>query len=109
MTEEMMSLDEVAKECKEAAEYLASQPGEGYDLDTLMRDKNLEFEESLSKAEKRLVRANEIENLECLAAHLERLPRHSRSSLTLSRRTTVAVTTCRRAMAHMTIGAAVAT
>lgn len=24
MTEEMMSLDEVAKECKEAAEYLAS-------------------------------------------------------------------------------------
>lgn len=54
MTEEMMSLDEVAKECKEAAEYLASQPGEGYDLDTLMRDKNLE----------------------CLAAHLERLPRH---------------------------------
>lgn len=76
MTEEMMSLDEVAKECKEAAEYLASQPGEGYDLDTLMRDKNLEFEESLSKAEKRLVRANEIENLECLAAHLERLPRH---------------------------------
>lgn len=24
-----MSLDEVAKECKEAAEYLASQPGEG--------------------------------------------------------------------------------
>lgn len=71
-----MSLDEVAKECKEAAEYLASQPGEGYDLDTLMRDKNLEFEESLSKAEKRLIRANEIENLECLAAHLERLPRH---------------------------------
>ena len=62
-----MSLDEVAKECKEAAEYLASQPGEGYDLDTLMRDKNLEFEESLSKAEKRLIRANEIENLECLA------------------------------------------
>lgn len=44
MTEEMMSLDEVAKECKEAAEYLASQPGEGYDLDTLTRDKNLEFE-----------------------------------------------------------------
>ena len=41
-----------------------------------MRDKNLEFEESLSKAEKRLIRANEIENLECLAAHLERLPRH---------------------------------
>ena len=76
MTEEMMSLDEVAKECKEAAEYLASQPGEGYDLDTLMRDKSLEFEESLSKAEKRLIRANEIENLECLAAHLERLPRH---------------------------------
>lgn len=71
-----MSLDEVAKECKEAVEYLASQPGEGYDLDTLMRDKNLEFEESLSKAEKRLIRANEIENLECLAAHLERLPRH---------------------------------
>ena len=26
MTEEMMSLDEVAKECKEAAEYLASSP-----------------------------------------------------------------------------------
>lgn len=33
----------------------------------------------------------------------------SRSSHTLSRRTTVAATTCRRAMAHMTIGAVVAT
>lgn len=33
----------------------------------------------------------------------------SRSSHTSSRRTTVAATTCRRAMAHMTIGAAVAT
>ena len=76
MTEQMMSLEEAAKECKEAAEYLASQPGEGNDLDTLMRDKNLEFEESLSKAEKRLNRANEIENLECRATHLVRLPRH---------------------------------
>lgn len=76
MTEQMMSLEEAAKECKEAAEHLASQSGEGYDLDTLMRDKNLEFEESLSKAEKCLIRANEIENLECLATHLERLPRH---------------------------------
>lgn len=76
MTGEMMSLDEVAQECREAATVLACKPEYGRDLDALMNEKQIESDGAMVEAEKRLKRANEIENLECLATHLERLPRH---------------------------------
>lgn len=76
MTGEMMSLDEAVKECREAAAVLACKPEYGRDLDALMNEKQIESNEILIENEKRLIRANEIDNLECLATHLERLPRH---------------------------------
>lgn len=91
-----MSLDEVAKECRQAADELANQPGYARNLDALMGEEHAEFAQtsfgveshSLSgtdsgysdalrarfEAERRNNRADAIENLEALATLLERLP-----------------------------------
>lgn len=88
MTEETMSLDEVAKECRQAAEELANKPGCARDLDALMDEKHTEFGRTLYgtdsgcsdalrarfEANRRNNRADAIENLEALATLLERLP-----------------------------------
>lgn len=83
-----MSLDEVAKECRLAADELANHPGYARDLDALMDEKHTEFSRTpygtdsvcsdvlraRFEAERRNNRADAIENLEALAKLLERLP-----------------------------------
>lgn len=89
MDEMEMSLEEALEDCSQAAEALASQPEYVRDLDTLIGEKSLESmktqldamerENDLRarfEAERRMNRAEAIENLECLARLLERLPMH---------------------------------
>mgnify|MGYP004456942777 CR=1 FL=1 len=89
MTDQNMSLEEIKKEGEEAAVAWASQSGEDRDIDSLIREKRLasmgtqldamESENDLRarfETEKRENRACAIENLECLAILLDRLPAH---------------------------------
>lgn len=89
MSDQNRSLEETKKECEEAAIALANQADASRDLDSLMREKELasmetqldamESENDLMarfETEKRENRACAIENLECLAILLDRLPAH---------------------------------
>lgn len=98
MSEKSMSLDEIKKEREEAVVALADQSDGDRDLDSLMKEKSLESMRTQRdasetpdrtnggqgidtlrarfEAERRMNRADAIENLECLARLLERLPSH---------------------------------
>ena len=89
MTDQNMSLEEIKKEGEEAAVTWASQSGEDRDIDSLIREKRLASMETQLDAiegendlrarfeyERRMNRAEAIENLECLAMLLSRLPAH---------------------------------
>lgn len=89
MDEMDMSLEEALEDCSQAAEALASQPEYVRDLDTLIGEKSfesmktqldaMERENDLRarfEAERRMNRAEAIENLEGLAILLSRLPAH---------------------------------
>lgn len=89
MSDQNRSLEETKKECEEAAIALANQADASRDLDSLMREKKIASMESQLDAmesendlrarfetEKRENRACAIENLECLAILLDRLPEH---------------------------------
>lgn len=89
MSDQHRSLEEIKKECEEAAIALANPANAGRDLDSLMREKKLASMESQLDAmesendlrarfetERRENCACAIENLECLAVLLDRLPAH---------------------------------
>lgn len=89
MTDQNMSLEEIKKEGEEAAVAWASQSGEDRDIDSLIREKRLASMETQLDAiegendlrarfeyERRMNRAETIENLEGLAMLLDRLPAH---------------------------------
>lgn len=82
MTDRNRSLEEIKKECEEAAIALASQSDENRDIDTLNRENRIEsMEAQLDSMERfehvrRANRAEAIENLEGLATLLSRLPAH---------------------------------
>ena len=89
MSDQYRSLEETKKECEEAAIALANQADASRDLDSLMKEKKIASMESQLDAmenendlrarfetEKRENRACAIENLECLAILLDRLPAH---------------------------------
>ena len=89
MSDQNRSLEETKKECEEAAIAMANQVGASRDLDSLIREKKLasmetqldamESENDLRarfETERRENRARAIENLECLAILLDRLPEH---------------------------------
>lgn len=89
MSEQNRSLEENKRECEEAAIALANQADASRELDSLMRKKKLasmeppldamESENDLMArfgTERRENRACAIENLECLAVLLDRLPAH---------------------------------
>lgn len=98
MSEKSMSLEETKKECEKAAIALANQADASRDLDSLMKEKDLESMRTRRdasrtpdrtnggqgidtlrarfEAERRMNRADAIENLECLARLLEGLPSH---------------------------------
>lgn len=89
MSEQNRSLEGIKSECEEAAIALANQADASRDLDSLMREKELasmgtqldamESENDLRarfETERRENRACAIENLECLAILLDRLPAH---------------------------------
>lgn len=84
-----MSLEEALEGCEQAAKAFASQSDEGRDIDTLIGEKSLEsMRTQLDAMEsendlrarfehvRRMNRAEAIENLECLAMLLDRLPMH---------------------------------
>ena len=89
MSDQNMSLEEVLEDCDQAAEALASQSDEDRDIDTLIGEKSLESMQAQLDAmesendqrvrfehERHMNRAEAIENLECLAMLLSRLPAH---------------------------------
>ena len=89
MSDQNMSLEEVLEDCDQAAEALASQSDEDRDIDTLIGEKSLESMQAQLDAmesendlrarfehERHMNRAEGIENLECLAMLLDRLPVH---------------------------------
>lgn len=89
MTGQNMSLEEALEDCEQAAEALANQPENSRDLDTLIGEKSLESMQTQLDAmesenelrtrfehERRMNRAEVIENLEGLAMLLSRLPAH---------------------------------
>lgn len=89
MSEQNRSLEEIKQECEEAAIALANQADASRDLDSLMGEKKLASMESQldamesendllarSGTKGRENRACAIENLECLAVLLDRLPAH---------------------------------
>lgn len=89
MSEQNRSLEEIKRECEEAAIALANKADASRELDSLMRKKKLasmepqldamESENDLMArfgTERRENRACAIENLECLAVLLDRLPAH---------------------------------
>lgn len=89
MNETDMSLEEALEDCEQAAEALANQSDNSRDLDTLIGEKNLESMQTQLDAmesendlrarfehERRMNRAEAIENLEGLAMLLDRLPAH---------------------------------
>lgn len=89
MSDQNRSLEEIKSECEEAAIALANQASASRDLDSLMREKELasmgtqldamESENDLGarfETERRENCACAIENLECLAILLDRLPEH---------------------------------
>lgn len=89
MSDQHRSLKEIKKECEEAAIALANQADASRDLDSLMGEKKLASMESQLDAmesendlrarfetERRENSACAIENLECLAILLDRLPAH---------------------------------
>lgn len=83
MSDQNMNFENIKKECEEAATALANQSDNSRDLDTLIREKRLESTETQLDAmetefetERRMNRAEAIENLECLAMLLDRLPAH---------------------------------
>ena len=89
MTNQNMSREEVLEDCEQAAEALANQPENSRDLDTLIGEKSLESMQAQLDAmesenelrarlehERRMNRAEAIENLEDLAMLLDRLPAH---------------------------------
>lgn len=75
MTGQNRSLEEIKRECEEAASALANQVDDSRDLDSPIREKKLESMERFEH-ERRVNRAKAIENLECLARLLDRLPAH---------------------------------
>lgn len=89
MTDQNMSLEEIKKECEEAAVAWAGQSDEDRDIDSLISEKRLASMETQLDAiegendlrarfehERRMNRAEAIENLEGLAMLLDRLPAH---------------------------------
>lgn len=89
MDEMDMSLEEALEDCKQTAEALAGQSDEDKDIDTLIGEKSLESMRTQLDAmesendlrarfeyERRMNRAEAIENLEGLAMLLSRLPAH---------------------------------
>lgn len=89
MTGQNRSLEEIKRECEGAAIALANQVDDSRDLDSPMGEKKLKSMESQLDAmesendlrarfetERRENRACAIENLECLAVLLDRLPAH---------------------------------
>lgn len=89
MNETDMSLEEALEDCEQAAEALANQSDNSRDLDTLIGEKSLESMQTQLDAmesendlrarfehERRMNRAEAIENLEGLAMLLDRLPAH---------------------------------
>lgn len=89
MSDQNVSLEEVLEDCDQAAEALASQSDEDRDIDTLIGEKSLESMQTQLDAmesendlrarfehERRMNRAEAIENLEGLAILLDRLPAH---------------------------------
>lgn len=82
MSDQNRSLEEIKKECDEAAVAMANQTDASRDLDSLMRDKKLASMESENDLRarfehvRRVNRAEAIENLEGLAMLLDRLPAH---------------------------------
>ena len=89
MDEMDMSLEEALEDCKQTAEALANQSDNSRGLDTLIGEKSLESMQTQLDAMKgennlrarfehvrRMNRAEAIENLECLAMLLDRLPAH---------------------------------
>lgn len=82
MSDQNRSLEEIKKECDEAAVAMANQTDTSRDIDSLMRDKKLASMESENDLRarfehvRRVNRAEAIENLEGLAVLLDRLPAH---------------------------------
>lgn len=89
MSDQNMSLEEVLEDYEQAAEALASQTAENRDIDTLIGEKShesmqtqldaMESENDLRarfEYDRRMNRAEAIENLEGLAILLSRLPAH---------------------------------
>ena len=89
MDEMDTSLEEALEDCEQAAEAFASQSDNSRDLDTLIGEKSLESMQTQLDAmesendlrarfecERRMNRAEAIENLEALAMLLDRLPSH---------------------------------
>lgn len=89
MSDQNMSLEEVLEDCEQAAEALANQSDNSRDLDTLIGEKSLESMQTQLDAmesenglrarfehDRRMNRAEAIENLEGLAILLDRLPAH---------------------------------
>lgn len=89
MNEMDMSLEEVVEDCRQAAEVLASKSDGDRDIDTLIGEKSLESMKTQLDAmerendlrarfehDRRMNRAEAIENLEGLAILLSRLPAH---------------------------------
>lgn len=76
MFDQNMSVENIKKECEEAATALANQSDNSRNLDALIREKRLKSMETEFETERRMNRVNAIENLEGLATLLERLPMH---------------------------------
>lgn len=89
MDEMDMSLEEALEDCKQTAEALAGQSDEDRDIDMLIGEKSLESMQTQLDAmesendlrarfehDRRMNRAEAIENLEGLAILLSRLPAH---------------------------------
>ena len=79
MFEQNRSLEEIKQECEEAVTALTNQADASRELDSLMRKKKLASMESqldAMESENDLMARFAIENLECLAVLLDRLPAH---------------------------------